>query len=128
MDDQCSAYCVFDYMYRDAANWKTFSQVLLAGQFRSIDVDKIWKALGSDGFLVAEQIGIPALQSEHIDLHGATEEEDLDHAFHQFIALHPAEPGDLSQLKAVGDVVVVVARIQASADRWDCALSPFGRF
>lgn len=119
-------HCVFEYMYRDAANWKTSGRVLLTGQSCASHVDAIVEGLDSGAFFVAGQIGIPALQQQHLDFYDPIDDEDLDHAFHEFVALRPAEPNELRELPIVGPVTDLIARVQSSANRWDCTLSPFG--
>lgn len=121
-----SAFCVFEYLYRDAANWKTPGRVLLTGQFCAAHVDAIVEGLESGAFFVAEQVGIPALQRQHLGFYDPIDDEDLDHAFHEFVALRPAEPNELRELPIVGPVTDLVARVGSSANRWDCTLSPFG--
>lgn len=121
-------FCVFEYMYRDAANWKTYGQALLKGAFSQSYIDVIVPALDGGRCFIAEQIGIPPLQDEHLDFYDPIEDEDIDHAYHEFVALRAAEPDELEKLSVVGDVTEVVARIQAIANRWDCTLSPYGQW
>ena len=89
-------HCVFEYMYRDAGNWKTFHEVLLAGCIDAAAEDVIWSFLGGDGFFIAEQVGLPPLQPQHLLIYDAIEDEDLDHAFHEFLSLRPATSEDIS--------------------------------
>src|SRR5688500_2582210 len=35
-DDSAPHHCVFDYVYRDAGNWKTHGSVLLSGEARGV--------------------------------------------------------------------------------------------
>ncbi|MCY7353684.1 MAG: hypothetical protein LH470_01115 [Lysobacter sp.] len=123
-----TSFSVLEYMYRDAANWKTPGQVLLTGAFQQSYVDLIVPELDGGRCFIAEQIGIPPLQDQHLEFYEPIEDEDLDHAYHEFVALRAAEPDELEKLIVVGDVAEVVARIRAVANRWDCTLSPYGRW
>ena len=122
-------HVVFEYMYRDAGNWKIFGETLLVGQFCESLAAEIWQLLGADGFFVAEQIGVPALQPEHHRTYGGP--TDLDHAFHQFCGLRAATPGDLLELtvsEQLTSVTDAIRRTEGDWYRWDCARSPLGRW
>lgn len=70
----------FEYLYRDAANYKNWGQVVLSN-----DCDKaldeieslIREALIDGEFFVAERVNIPVLYFEKYD-------RDLDHSWHVF--------------------------------------------
>lgn len=122
-------YCVFEYLYRDAGNWKTFGEALLVGEFCESLAAEILQLLGADGFFVAEQIGVPALQPEHHRTYGRA--TDLDHAFHQFCGLRAATSEDLLELTVSGQLTWVADAIRKTEGdwyRWNCAQSPFGRW
>ena len=55
---------VFDYMYRDAANYKAYGPPLLKGEVTEEDQRRLKSKLESGEFFIAEQIGIPALYGE----------------------------------------------------------------
>src|SRR5690554_3293176 len=76
---------IFEYMYRDGGNFKTFGQLRLTGWDEQADA-RIRLCLEVDGQFVAEQIGVPSLCMEHWQ---AVEDgpSDLDHAFHEFVCL-----------------------------------------
>ncbi|MCB2204814.1 hypothetical protein KQI65_08690 [bacterium] len=70
----------FEYMYRDAANYKLRDDVVFANR-NNLSVDalttEIQKGLIDGEFFVAEDVGIPPLKFERYD-------PDLDHGWHWF--------------------------------------------
>lgn len=114
-------FTVFEYMYRDAGNFKTEGSVLLCGQDVSAESEIRASLEWSDQF-VAEQVGIPALCEEHWESVGE-DPSDLDHAFHEFIRLREPSEGDMDR-PAWGSLDLLVRRMQACARKWDVTLSP----
>lgn len=112
---------VFEYMYRDAGNFKTEGRLLLAGQDPSAE-SVIRSCLEYADQFVAEQIGVPALCEEHWESVGE-DPSDLDHAYHEFVALRPAGKED-STLALWGSLESMVSRMQSAAGKWDVTLSP----
>lgn len=119
-------YCVFEYMYRDAANWKTVDKLVLQGPVQQSHVEAIFLALDSGLYFVAEQVGVPPLQRQHVELHGAGSSEGLDHAFHELIAIRPAKGAELDAPIAAADLAELASRFRATNGRWTCTLSPYG--
>lgn len=114
-------FTVFEYVYRDAGNFKTAGRLLLSGQDGEAE-QAIRACLEWGDQFVAEQIGVPALCEEHWDSVGEGP-SDLDHAYHEFVCLRPAEKADMS-LREWGSLTGMVARMKAAARRWDVTLSP----
>lgn len=115
-------YCVFEYMYRDAGNWKTYGTLLLAGQGRGMR-DLIRDCCESGDWFVAEQVGVPSLCQQHwVDCGDGP--SDLDHAFHEFVDLRPASEEEAATLSDSGSLVELLERMRAAAGRWDVRLSP----
>ena len=112
---------IFEYMYRDGGNFKTFGQLRLTGWDEQADA-KIRLCLEVDGQFVAEQIGVPSLCMEHWE---AVEDDpsDLDHAFHEFVCLRQPKDAD-SDLPVWGGLDAMLDRMQGAARRWDVRLSP----
>ena len=115
---QCT---VFEYQYRDAGNWKTTGELLLAGTSDHAEAAIRSSLEWADQF-VAEQIGVPSLCPKHFETTGEGP-SDLDHAYHEFVGLRAATPTDLSQPGA-GSLSDFVERFRAAASRWDVTLSP----
>lgn len=114
-------FSIFEYLYRDAGNFKTHGALLLTGYDRDADA-QLRACLDWGNQFVAEQVGVPVLCSEHWESVGEGP-SDLDHAFHEFVRLREAAPADLSQSVA-GSLSDLVERFHAAAGRWDVTLSP----
>lgn len=85
-------------MYRDAGNWKTRSCVLLVGI--DDEAESVLRACLEWGEqFVPEQVMLPALYEQHWRSYGDGP-GDLDHAFHEFVALRPADAGEIQTLKS----------------------------
>ena len=114
-------FTVFEYVYRDAGNFKTAGRLLLSGQDAHAE-GAIRRCLEWADQFVAEQIGVLALCEAHWESVGE-DPSDLDHAFHEFLGLRPATREDLT-LSEWGSVELMVSRMQTAAGKWDVALSP----
>lgn len=119
--------CVFEYLYRDAGNWKTFEKLLLSGKSQSSDPSVISTQLDSKLYFVPEQIGVPPLQQQHLDYYNDGDGDDLDHAFHEFLTLRQATPEEIAELRTHGSREALMDRIKAVRS-WDVRLSPFGQW
>ncbi len=112
---------IFEYMYRDAGNFKTCGRLLLTGWDAAAE-GEVLRCLDWGKQFVAEQVGIPALCREHWESSGDGP-SDLDHAFHEFIRLREATPADPG-MPVWGSLETLVARMQSAARKWDVWLSP----
>jgi hypothetical protein len=75
-------YTVFEYMYRDAANYKLHASLWLEGDLADRDAQRFRTLLESDEFFIAEQVGVPSLQS----LNGSGSDLGTDdHVWHTFV-------------------------------------------
>lgn len=119
---QGSALSVFEYMYRDAGNWKTYGTVLLTGFDESAEA-RILGSLDSGKAFVAEQVSIPALCEKHWKDCGDGP-SDMDHAFHEFVCLRPATIEDRESLQVEMSLVGLLEKFASAASRWDVRLSP----
>ena len=119
--DALKRYCIFEYMYRDAGNFKTYGRLLLSGHVGETEA-VLLDCLDWGKQFVAEQVGVPSLCREHWKSVGEGQ-SDLDHAFHEFVRLRPADPDELALSKG-GALQELVQRMQSAAGRWDVTLSP----
>lgn len=120
-DEASRRRTVFEYQYRDSGNWKTSGQLLLLGEDpRAGPV--IRGSLDWGDQFVAEQVGVPSLCSEHWAAMDADRSE-LDHAYHEFIALRPATAAEMA-LSVHGPLDRLVVLFARSRGRWDVRLSP----
>lgn len=114
-------FTMFEYVYRDAGNFKTHGQVLLTGASEQAEA-VIRGCLEWGNQFVAEQVRIPALYEQHWEAVGDGP-SDLDHAFHEFVGLRPAskeEAGD----QPWGSLDVLLGGMRSAAGRWDVTQSP----
>lgn len=117
-----SGYFVFEYMYRDAGNWKTHGALLLIGDAESAH-ESLEEYFEWGGLFVAEQIGVPSLCVEHFSACGVGP-SDLDHAYHEFAGLRPATAEDVVAMPVAGALSDMLMRVRTAAGRWDITLSP----
>lgn len=116
-----AGFSIFEYMYRDAGNFKTHGQLLLAGASDEAEA-AIRGCLEWGDEFVAEQVRVPSLCGEHWEAAGEGPSE-LDHAFHEFVGLRAVSAGEAKH-PPCGSLEALVARMRAAAGRWDVSLSP----
>jgi hypothetical protein len=78
-----SSQFVFEYRYRDAANYKVEGRVLLLGEITASERSAVEAKMESGQFFIAEQIGIPSLANALFEFGGGPTMED--HAWHEFV-------------------------------------------
>lgn len=113
-------FSVFEYCYRDAANYKAWGSVLLEGFATTAAIEELQSHFEARIFFIAEQLKIPPLYSELWALsHGPTPD---DHVWHSFHTLRPAEAHEVTEpvFSTVNAFVKTVRTIRA----WDQTLSP----
>lgn len=117
-----SSFSVFEYLYRDAGNYKAWGSVLLLGTAFPDDVDTLRTYLESGEFFVAEQVGIPVVYQELWALSGGPNNDD--HAYHQFSDLRPATNEEISMIEPWGNLPDLLKAFREVNKDWDCTLSP----
>ena len=116
-----SECCVFEYLYRDASNYKVWGEILLSGTPSQNDIEALLASLESSEYFVAEQVGIPALYQELWELSDGPTSDD--HALHEFVALRVASEDDRKSLQLFGDLSSLLKTFHA-VTTWDYSLSP----
>jgi hypothetical protein len=112
-------FTAFDYMYRDAGNFKAFGTVILNGLLSRADRELIRSRLSSREFFIAEQVGVPPLYQELYRFSGGL--TDTDHCWHEFLAFRDlTTPEERTEVIAADEFV---SRF-ADANCWDETLSP----
>ncbi len=113
-------YTIFEYMYRDAANYKAFGSILLSGSISNQERQFIQNACDSGLYFIAEQIGIPALYAELYQYSGGPTEDD--HVFHELLGLreHNPTPGQ----HVWGSSPELIRRFTQARGCWNLTLSP----
>lgn len=115
------SYCVFEYLYRDAANYKVLGALLLSGISSQEDISALRACMESGEYFVAEQVGIPPLYEELWALSDGPTEDD--HALHEFVELRCAKQEEIESLPVFGELTKLLKAFQA-VSRWDYSLSP----
>lgn len=107
-----TAYCVMEYLYRDAGNYKAWGYLLLKGISCAADEKTIRSCLDSGEYFLPEKIGIPALQPQ-IWAAGFPRNSD-DHDFHEFVELREATPTEINTMTAWGTLDDLLAHFRQS--------------
>jgi len=115
------AFCVFEYQYRDASNYKVHGEILLQGAFCPDVEQRIAERCTFTNGFVAEQLDIPVLYEGLYALTNGPTEDDL--TTHEFMRLRSAENKDLEALSVWGSMDELAARFGA-VKSWDHTLSP----
>lgn len=112
-------WTAFDYMYRDAGNFKAFGTVILEGRLRAAHRGLIRSRLSSGEFFIAEQVCVPPLYEELYRWSGGATE--TDHCWHEFVGFREiAEHPEEYVTSTTGEFV----RRFAAVKDWDETLSP----
>jgi hypothetical protein len=120
MKRDSSAFCVFEYLYRDGSNYKAWGSLLLSGEPSQEDVAALKECLESGEYFVAEQVGIPPVYKELWDLSGGPTRDD--HALHEFVALRVATDEERKLMPLFGGLSDLLKNFQA-VTKWDYSLS-----
>lgn len=107
-------FLVFEYMYRDAANYKVHGSLWLRDDVRSSDLNDFSRYLEQSEHFIAEQVGVPPLQFDHARL---GELGSDDHAWHSFVGfrrVNELPPG----IVAHGSCCALLQRFAAIKGQW----------
>lgn len=115
-------YCIFEYQYRDASNYKARGQVLLHGRAKDADLKALRAKLESGEFFIPEQVGIQPLQPQLWAACACAPDVDLDHCWHEFEGLRDATAEDLAELTCLGNVGNLVEAF-LDVREWDVTYS-----
>lgn len=111
---------VFEYIYRDAHNYKAWGLLHLTGQVTPSDVCTLRKCLEGGVFFIAEQVGVPPVYAELWEISSGP--TGADHVWHEFFELRPTTVSDMQE-EPWGSVDDLMARF-TSVKRWNERLSP----
>lgn len=115
-------YCVFEYLYRDGGNWKTWGAILLSGRLPVGARQKIESCFETDGLFVAEQIHIESLCPAHFERYSGPTQ--LDHAYHEFHDLRVATKEDVATMVVAESVSSFLSRVCGQKGEWNVLRSP----
>lgn len=95
----------FCYLYRDACNYKRFSEVVIGGVLDQKQIDPLLK---DRQFFVPSEVGLDDLQDEVFTVD--------DHIWHEVDRLEPTDDAPTAEISAAG----LVARFaEASRNLWN---------
>ena len=113
-------WTAFDYMYRDAGNFKAVGTVILDGVLTQADRQKVRERLEGGEYFIAEQVGVPALYEQlYRWSHGSI---GSDHCWHEFIGFRNLESAPDERLP-IAEAAAFIAQFR-SVSEWDGSLSP----
>lgn len=114
-------FLAFDYLYRDASNYKAFGAIWLTGTLTDAERSELVACLDGGEFFIAEQIGVPPLYAALFQFgDGPTQD---DHAWHMFEGFRDeVEPAEGAE--AWGDASALLAAFRAAKGNWQLELSP----
>lgn len=115
-------WTVFEYLYRDASNFKAYGQLVFDGKVSHFDQERIKGKLICKELFIAEQIGVPTLYHELYKWsNGVTRD---DHCWHEFS--HFCYKNEIDRSSATyyhpnfGEFLETLLNL----DYWEEALSP----
>lgn len=112
-------WTAFDYMYRDAGNFKAFGFVILKGDITRGDRQLIRSRLSGGDYFIAEQVGVPPLYNKLYECSGAP--TPSDHCWHEFVGFREmAPPEDTGSVISLRDFLSRFVGLE----EWDESLSP----
>lgn len=117
---QSQAHTRFEYLYRDAANYKAYGHILLEGKLSSEKEADLIARLEDGQFFIAEQVDIPALFQRLYEISDGT--TSCDHCWHELHRISDVETPPSNE-QVWGTVEELSARFRAVSD-WNLRLSP----
>lgn len=93
-------HSVFEYLYRDAGNFKSWATLLLIGKVTPTEVLGVRDKLDGGEFFIPEQIGVPAL-CQNLWRSGISPTAD-DHPWHEYFELRAATIDEINTLPTWG--------------------------
>ena len=117
-------FCVFEYLDRDADNFKAWGALLLEGALTDAQVTEMRSKFESEEFFIAEKIGVPPLYEELWAYSGGLTESD--HPWREFFAVRPAQADDLATGTPWGSANILLNAV-TKVGAWKVQLSPCWR-
>jgi len=107
-------FTVIEYLYRDASNYKVWSEIRLAGVFTQEDVETIQFCMYDGDSFVPQEVGLPPLQPLLWEEFGGP--NDDDHDWHSIESIRPATQTDMI-LPLYGTTDKLVTAFQAVREK-----------
>jgi len=113
---------VFEYLYRDNANYKSWGHVHLYGVATDSSIAELRNCLEGREYFVAEQVGLPVLYGALWKLSDGPTSQD--NAFLEFVDIRAVGPCDDLTIEPWGTFEELLERFTSVRGHWNCALSP----
>jgi hypothetical protein len=115
---------LFEYQYRDAANFKAHGSVVLKGALTYDEIETVRSLLSGDGLFIAEQLNIPPLYEHLYQWSGGP--TSSDHCWHEFVGIRLIDETESHFEPIWGEADEFVVRL-LTIDEWDEEFSPHFR-
>jgi len=114
--------CAFEYLYRDAANYKAYGRIWLKGNISKLQKYAIVGKLQDGDFFIAEQLEIPALYDELYSLSSGPTNDD--HVWHTFVDIQNYEANPLTEKITYWGKAIDLCNAFNEVVGWDISKSP----
>lgn len=114
-------FCLFEYPYRDADNFKVWGALVLKGVSTEAQVAEMRSKFESEELFIAGQIGVPPLYEKPWAYSGGLTKRD--HPWHEFFAVRPAEANDFAMGTPWGSANILFNAV-TKVSAWKEQLSP----
>ena len=101
------ANTIFNYLYRDSSNYKTFNRIILTGEMSPEDFSRIQRSCDCGEYFIPAQVGLDALRNWDYD-------PEVDHPWFEIMGYEPTQ--DPATSMTVQDLVSAFERC---AGKWD---------
>ncbi|MFN3945009.1 MAG: hypothetical protein ACK4K7_08775 [Allosphingosinicella sp.] len=104
---------LFEYLYRDAGNYKAFGSVALEGALTEEELEQVRaRFLANDSLFITEQIEVPALYPQLYQWSGGPTGDD--HCWHEFAGIRVVHGGEVpADIRIVGSAQDFVKTLMA---------------
>lgn len=109
---------IFEYLYRDSCNYKTFKTAALSGAMTNQDWDAIRACLSDGEYFLPSQVGLDNSRDWAYN-------ENEDHPWFEPTGFTIVPAGNGARTPAMS-VTELVARFQSAKDNWDIDQYPYG--
>lgn len=101
----------FEYLYRDASNYKNWGEIIFAGEFDEALATRLRNSLYGGEWFIASQVRLPELFFIEYPI------DDDDHCWHEFtsLTLTDSSPTDVHERKITG---FILETERAASEGW----------
>jgi hypothetical protein len=117
-----AGYTIFEYLYRDASNYKAYAELLLTGSLGEADVAKLYGQFEDGEYFIAEQLAIPTLFESLWAQCESGPLKEHDHLWHEFCGVREANEEDIATLDPWGSAEVLLSAL-SRIGTWNLRLS-----